>query len=63
MDISILKTVRKAKKIRQDEMCKHLSVSRELFGKYENGKASPKIDLLESWCNYLGFEVRIITKL
>jgi len=63
MNTGILKATRKAKRMKQDELCKHLGISRELFGKYESGKSSPRADLLSVWCEYLDLELRIITKI
>ena len=62
MNTDYLKKRRKQKRVGQQELSKHLGVSRELMGKYENGKAVPRVDLLESWCEYLGVELRIILK-
>lgn len=62
MNLKVLKQQRKLAKVGQAELSKHLGISRELLGHYENGKSYPRVDLLESWCDYLGLEVRIIIK-
>ena len=57
--MSQIRQKRKSKKITQDEIAKHLGVSRELVGLYENGKSFPRLDVLNSWCAYLGIEITI----
>lgn len=54
-----LRVIRKAKKITQAEMAKHLGISRELFGLYEQGKSQPRLDILLAWCSYIGVEIII----
>ncbi len=62
MGVSILERQRKVKKIGQEELSKHLGISRELLGKYENRKSTPRLELLECWCLYLGIELQLILK-
>lgn len=59
MKIEDLRAIRKRKRITQAELAKHLGISRELFGFYENGVSTPRLALLEQWCNYLNVELII----
>ena len=57
-----LRAIRKAKKVTQDELARHLGLSRELIGLYEAGKSSPRLDTLRDWCAFLDCEIVIKTK-
>ena len=54
-----LRAIRKVKKVTQDELAKHLGLSRELIGLYEAGKSSPRLGTLRDWCAYLNCEIII----
>lgn len=47
-----LKQLRKNKKITQEDMSNMLGISRQGYGKYENGKAEPDHDTLVKIANY-----------
>ena len=62
MDFSTLSTLRRGKQMTQAAMAKRLGISRALMGRYENGEATPRLDLVEQWCNELGCEIIIKIK-
>lgn len=57
--ISIIKSVRKAKKISQAEMARRLDVNLKTYQRLENGK-NKRRDLLKDVCKELGLVVLIV---
>lgn len=62
MDLSILKTIRKQKKIKLYELASQVKISSAYLSKIENNKGMRSIDLLEDICKELDCELRIIPK-
>ena len=62
MDLSILKDLRKAKKISQKELSDKVGISTARLSKIENSKGVKSIEILEDICNELNYELRIIPK-
>lgn len=62
MDLSVLKDLRRAKKIKLYELAKKVGVSSALLSKIENNKGMKSMDLLEKICKELDCELRIIPK-
>lgn len=62
MDFSVLKDLRKAKKITQEELANHVNISTARLSKIENNKGVKSIEILEDICSYLDCELRIIPK-
>jgi transcriptional regulator with XRE-family HTH domain len=60
MDLLKLREIRRKKKISLETLEQHLKVSREIIGKYEKGKASPRLCLLLDWCKYLDVKIGFI---
>ncbi len=62
MDLSILREIRKAKKLKQYEVAGTVSISQEYLSLIERNKRSPSVENLENICNKLDLELRIIMK-
>lgn len=62
MNLSILKELRKAKKIKLYELATTLKVSAALLSKIENNKGMKCLNLLEGICKELDCELMIIHK-
>lgn len=52
-----IKEARKKKKINQEELAKHLHISRQTLSNWENDKYLPDINLTLDLCKYLGIEL------
>ena len=63
MDLSILREIRKAKKLKQYEIGKAVGISQEYLSLIERNKRSPSVENLENICNELDLELRIIMKI
>lgn len=57
MNLGKLREIRRNKGISLAKMESHFGVSRELIGKFENGKASPRLCFLLEWCDYLDVKI------
>lgn len=63
MDCSILKTLRKSKKITLKEMSKKIGVSGAYISMIEQNKKNPSISIIEDICRELGnIELLLIIK-
>lgn len=62
MDFTILKTLRKSKKIKLIELAERIKVTPGYLSMVENNKRTPRISTVEDICNQLDFELRIIPK-
>lgn len=62
MDYTILKTLRKSKKIKLIEMAKQIGISPAYLSMIERNLRSPKVETIEDICNKLDCELRIIPK-
>ncbi|MCG3089168.1 helix-turn-helix domain-containing protein [Sporosarcina cyprini] len=49
-----LKRLRQNKKLSQQEMADFLGISRQGYGKYENGSSQPSFEMLEKLSTYFG---------
>ena len=63
MDFTILKTLRKAKGINQEELGKRVGVSGAYISKLERNLKTKSDEVLENICKELGCEFRIILNL
>jgi transcriptional regulator with XRE-family HTH domain len=55
-----LRTARKAARLTQGELAKHLSVSRQMVSRYENAWDTPGYDVLSLAANVLGTEFHVL---
>lgn len=62
MDLSILRTIRKSKKLSQEHVANVAGITQEYLSYIERNMKSPKTDDLEKICNELGLELCIIVK-
>ena len=62
MDFTILKTLRKSKKIKLIELSKDIGISPAYLSMIEHNKRIPVISIIEDICNQLDCELRIIPK-
>lgn len=62
MDLSILREIRKTKKLKQYEVAKTVGISQEYLSLIERNERSPSVENLENICNKLDLELRIIIK-
>lgn len=60
--IKILKHSRKQKGIRQPEIAGVLKVSCTTISNYETLKRVPDAATFVKWCEYLGYEMRLLVK-
>lgn len=60
--VEFLVRQRKVVGMTQGEVAGRLGVSRALFGRWESGVCSPRLDQFEDWCDLMGFEVRLMIK-
>lgn len=63
MDLGKLREIRRKRGISLETMEGKLRVSRELLGKYESGKASPRLCFLLEWCEYLDVRIGFLDEL
>ena len=63
MDLSKLREIRRKMGISLEDMEAHFGVSRELLGKFETGKASPRLCFLLDWCSYLDVKIGFIQEI
>jgi DNA-binding XRE family transcriptional regulator len=61
MDLSILKTIRKGKKITLTQMSESVGISRRTLGCIENNKVNPSLQTLEVVCTHLGVRLAVIS--
>lgn len=54
---SVLKSLRKANGLTQDELAKILKISRSTIGMYENGSREPDYETLESIADYFNVDI------
>ncbi len=52
-----IRFLRKNKKITQDELAKKVGVNRAVIGSYEEGRAIPKLPVLQRVANYFGLSI------
>lgn len=62
MDLSILKVLRKGKKIKQSDLAKSTGISQTYLSQIESNKRVASIPVIEDICNKLDCELRIIPK-
>ena len=62
MDFTILRTLRKSKKIKLIELSKQIGISPAYLSMIENNKRDPKASTIEDICTKLDCELRIIPK-
>lgn len=62
MDISILRVIRKGKKIKQSDLAKRAGISQTFLSLVENNKRVASIEVIENLCEQLDCELRIIPK-
>ena len=62
MDFTILKTLRKSKKIKLIELAKEIGISPAYLSMIERNKRTPVNSIIEDICNELDCELRIIPK-
>lgn len=62
MDFTILKTLRKSKKIKLIRLSKDIGISPAYLSMIENNKRDPKASTIEDICKELDCELRIIPK-
>ena len=54
--------LRKNQKVRQNKVASHLGVSRYTLNRFEKGKVELKLDKLQLYADYLGYEIRLLKK-
>ena len=54
---SVLKSLRKANGLTQDELAKILKISRSTIGMYENGSREPDYETLEAIADYFNVDI------
>ena len=52
-----VRILRKEKKITQEEMAKKLKIKRSLLGAYEEGRAKPRLDVMQRYCQMFGISM------
>ena len=62
MNFTILRTLRRSKKIKLIKLSKDIGISPAYLSMIENNKRSPVISIIEDICNKLDCELRIIPK-
>ena len=62
MDFTILKTLRRSKKIKLISMAKEIGISPAYLSMIERNKRQPKVETIEDICRTLDCELRIIPK-
>lgn len=62
MDLSILKVLRKGKKIKQYDLAKLAGISQTYLSQIESNKRIASIPVIENICEQLDCELRIIPK-
>ena len=55
-------TLRKEKKVRQNEIASALRISAATLSKYENGRSEMGLGVAEAYAEYLGYELRLLIK-
>ena len=62
LDLTILRTIRKSKGLKLNDIASKLGISSSYLSTIENNKKNPKITIIENICKELGYELRIIPK-
>lgn len=62
MNCSIIRDLRKGRKIRQKVMAKAIGISQAYLSSIEAGKKNPTLEVLEGICEYLNCTLWIIPK-
>ena len=62
MDLSVLRVLRKGKKIKLKELCRAINISSPYLSMIERNIKMPNVDVLEDICSQLDCELRIIPK-
>lgn len=63
MDFTILKTLRKSKKIKLIKLSKDIGISPAYLSMIERNKRTPVISIIEDICKELDCELRILPKI
>ncbi len=62
MNLSVLKELRKGKRIKQKDLAKNINIKQSYLSLIESNKRNPSIELIENICIELDCELRIIPK-
>jgi len=60
MNYEVLRSIRRRKGIRVQDLAQSVGVSRGLMGRIERGLADPRISTLEAIAKELGVEIRVV---
>ena len=62
MDYSIIKELRKQRRIKQYEIASKCGITQSYYSLIEQGLKNPSVKVLENICNELDLELRMISK-